>query len=184
MTEGITGIFLPAIVVAILVGIAFIAWRGISNTKSPTGSSTTETWTETGVAIAGAFADADIVDLENGKFRMYYSAEPETPGFNGQVYSAISNDGINWSQEEGTRLTSAIFPSVIKLPDGRFRMYFQDGPGINSAISADGLSWEKEQGTRVDVSNATGLSFSRVLAPTVIKIGDEYVMVYEIGRAS
>lgn len=137
-----------------------------------------EAWVETGIAISGNYADADVVDLGNDTFRIYYSAEPEVPGFMGQVYSATSSDGIKWNQESGTRLTQATFPSVIKLSDKRYRMYFQDQQEIKSAISPDGLSWEKEEGVRIDTKNPAGLTLTSVLAPTVLKTGNEYLMVY------
>lgn len=44
----------------------------------------------------------------------------------------------------------ATFPDVIKLADGRFRMYFQNAGVIKSAISTDGLTWQDEAGTRID----------------------------------
>ena len=107
-------------------------------------------WKEGSAAIAGKYADVDVVEMENGKYRMYYSAEPEVQGFKGQVYSAVSSDGISWTQENGIRMEWAIFPSVIKTPDGRYRMYFQNNGVIKSAISSDGLSWKEESGIRMD----------------------------------
>ena len=109
----------------------------------------TPAWKEGSVAIAGKYADADFVDLGNGKFRMYYSLEPEVPGFNGQVYSALSSDGINWNNENGERIDGATFPSVIKTSDGKYRMYFQNAGVIKSAISNDGLSWKEESGSEL-----------------------------------
>ena len=138
----------------------------------------TPLWKEGNIAIAGKYADADIIKLDNGKYRMYYSAEPEIQGFKGQVYSALSSDGKSWAQEDGTRKEWAIFPSVIKLPDGKYRMYFQNQGNIKNAISSDGLSWKDEAGTRIDTSNNAGLTLNSVLAPTVIKSGNEYIMVY------
>ena len=135
-------------------------------------------WEYGGAAIPGKYADADIVDLGNGKYRMYYSAEPEIAGFKGQVYSALSSDGVNWDNENGERIDEATFPSVIKLPDNRYRMYFQNQGLIKSAISDDGLSWKRESGNRIDTSNNAGLTLDSVLAPTVIKNGDEYIIVY------
>ncbi|MDP3733456.1 MAG: hypothetical protein Q8Q91_02830 [Candidatus Daviesbacteria bacterium] len=137
-----------------------------------------ELWSETGVVIPGGYADADVVDLGNGKFRMYYSAEPGTKDFQGQVYSAISSDGIKWTTEEGTRITLATFPSVIKLSDESYRMYFQENREIKSAISTNGLTWKREDGVRIDAKNTAGLTLTGVLAPTVMKIKEEYVMVY------
>ena len=135
-------------------------------------------WKAGGVAIAGNYADADVVDLGNGKYRMYYSLEPEVSGFKGQVYSTISSDGKKWVQEDGTRMEWATFPSVIKLPDGRFRMYYQNAGVIKSAISSDGISWSEELGTRIDADNSAGLSLTVVGAPTVMKMGDKYLIVY------
>jgi len=135
-------------------------------------------WKEKGAAIPGKYADADIIALGNGKYRMYYSAEPEIPGFKGQVYSALSSDGKSWVQEDGTRKEWATFPSVIKLPDGRYRMYFQNMGVIKSAVSSDGLIWQDEPGTRIGTENSEGVIFENVVAPTVINTGSEYVMVY------
>ena len=135
-------------------------------------------WQTGGVAIAGKYADADVVDLGNGNFRMYYSLEPEAAGFNGQVYSSVSSDGISWAQEAGTRKEFATFPSVIKLPDGRYRMYFQNAGIIKSAVSSDGLTWQDEPGARMGTENSLGLTFRNVLAPTVINAGSGYLMVY------
>jgi hypothetical protein len=128
--------------------------------------------------VAGKFADANVVEIGGGKYRMYYSAEPETPGFKGQVYSAVSSDGIKWTEESGTRMEWTTFPSVIKLPDGKYRMYFQNQNVIKSATSSDGISWTQEPGTRVDATNSVGLALDNVAAPTIAKIGNEYVMVY------
>jgi len=90
----------------------------------------------------------------------------------------LSSDGINWDNENGERIDEATFPSVIKLPDNRYRMYFQNQGLIKSAISDDGLSWKRESGNRIDTSNNAGLTLDSVLAPTVIKNGDEYIIVY------
>ncbi|MEK6897809.1 MAG: hypothetical protein AABX28_00445 [Nanoarchaeota archaeon] len=135
-------------------------------------------WIDKGIAISGTYADADVVDIGYGNYRMYYSLEPEVAGFNGQVYSSVSSDGITWNIESGTRKESSTFPSVIKLSDGRYRMYFQNAGVIKSAISSDGLTWQDEAGTRIDANNNLGLNFVNVVAPTVINTGSEYVMVY------
>lgn len=137
-----------------------------------------EIWEAGGVAIKGTYADADIISLDDGTYRMYYSAEPEVENFEGQVYSATSTDGINWVKESGTRKIWATFPSVIPLANGEYRMYFQNAGVIKSALSSDGLTWEDEDGIRIDISNSQGLEFENVAAPTVIYTGDFYLMVY------
>lgn len=130
------------------------------------------------LVIAGKYADAEIIDIENGKYRMYYAAEPEVAGFKGQVYSAVSNDGITWTPETGERMEWATFPSIIKMPDGKYRMYYQKGGLIKSALSSEGLSWKEEAGTRIDTVNNVGLNLENVAAPTILKNGQEYLMVY------
>jgi len=134
-------------------------------------------WKYGNVAIAGTYADAEIVDLGNGRYRMYYSIEPEVPGNKLEVFSAVSSDGMDWKKEEGVRRDFSVFPDVVKLPDGRYRMYFQNQGVIKSAISSDGLSWTEEARVRVDGTD-NALNLENVAAPTTMKVGDEYVMVY------
>ncbi len=138
----------------------------------------TPSWKPGGIAVAGTYADADVIDIGDGKFRMYYSAEPEVAGFKGQVYSATSSDGVSWNAEKAERMTWATFPSVTKLSDGKYRMYFQNGGKIKSATSSDGLSWKEEAGIRMDTSNTAGLALENVAAPSVMKAGDSYLMAY------
>lgn len=133
-------------------------------------------WKKAGIAVAGTYADAELVEMD-GKYRMYYSAEPEVQGFEGQVYSVISTDGKTWTIEDGTRKTWSTFPSVTKLDSG-YRMYFQNAGAIKSASSTDGLAWTDDSGTRMDKSNDAGLELENVAAPTIMKSGDEYLMVY------
>jgi len=135
-------------------------------------------WQEIGVVVAGQYADAEVVDLGNGQFRMYYSIEPEVPDNNLEVYSAVSKDGINWTKEDGERKRLATFPDVVKFPSGRWRMYFQNGGVIKSTTSTDGLNWADEAGTRVDKSQP-GFDLDNVGAQSTIRLDDStYVMVY------
>ncbi len=136
------------------------------------------TWQAGQIALPGKYADADIVSLGNGQYRMYYSAEPEVAGFKGQAYSAVSSDGKNWVPETGIRMEWATFPSVIKIADGKYRMYYQNQGVIKSAISSDGLRWEEEPGIRMDKENSLGLRLENVAAPTVLKVGSQDIMVY------
>ncbi|MBS3131892.1 hypothetical protein J4212_05655 [Candidatus Woesearchaeota archaeon] len=135
-------------------------------------------WVYGGPAIGGNYADSDFVYLGNGKYRMYYAIEPEVPGNKLEVYSSTSSDGINWEKEEGTRRTFTVFPDVIKLPDGTWRMYFQNTGVIKSAKSSDGLKWADEAGTRIGTKNDLGLNFENVAGPTTIYGGNRYIMAY------
>ncbi|MBI2008993.1 hypothetical protein HYS84_01105 [Candidatus Saccharibacteria bacterium] len=187
--QGFIGVAEAIIILIVLGVIGFGAWKVYSSRSDKNASQTTtpsvsapsqnsQAWQSGGVAVAGNYADADVVDLGDGRYRLYYSLEPEVDGFNGQVYSALSSDGKNWTKDEGTRIEQATFPSVLKLPDGKFRMYYQNAGAIKSAVSSDGLVWNAESGTRIDTGSSAGLSLTNVGAPTVAKIGDRYVMVY------
>lgn len=149
-----------------------------SKEMAETGDVNQPSWKYGGIAISGKYADADIIELSSGKYRLYYSPEPEIPGFKGQVYSAVSSDGKSWVSEEDTNLEWATFPSLIKLQDGRCMIYFQNQGAIKSAISNDCKDWKEESGIRVDVANNLGLKLENVAAPSVIKQGDSYLMVY------
>jgi hypothetical protein len=73
-----------------------------------------------------------------------------------------SSNGLTWAKEEGIRVdyggvydsVHAYNPVVVRLPDGRYRMYYCGNDGtywrILSAVSSDGLTWTKEEGIRVD----------------------------------
>ena len=125
--------------------------------------------------------DPTIVDLPDGRIRMYYKgANSLNPG-PGQsihkIYSAISSDGLNF-QKEGLRIDSetngdngwASVPDAIILPDGRVRIYYVTAAemehGIGSAISSDGLNFVKEEGLRVP----------NLVDPALVKINDKYVL--------
>ena len=175
------------LVILIGVGIGFF-FAQKNRTAVPSGNDLTEpktatpttsgTWKAGGVAVAGNYADADTVKLADNSYRMYYSVQPEVAGNNFEVYSSTSTDGKSWTKDPGTRKTMVTFPEVIKLSDGRYRMYFQSGGVIKSAISTDGLTFTDETGTRIDITNELGLTFDNVAAPTIYAQTDGFVMVY------
>lgn len=146
----------------------------------------TEKWEKGQIVIPGRYADADVVELPDGRLRMYYSPEPEVPDFEAQIYSAVSSDGITWTQEEGLRMKGATFPSVIRLPDGTWRMYFQGAvlgsppaAAILSAVSKDGLTWTQEAGVRIKRGEEGIHDSENVADPTVVQLPDgTYLMVY------
>ncbi|MFC1921378.1 hypothetical protein ACFLYQ_06625, partial [Chloroflexota bacterium] len=102
-----------------------------------------------------------IYRLADGTLRMYHGGQ-------GGICSAVSEDGLVFNAETGVRVSSGLpdgldmitsDPTVVKLQDGRFRMYYKGadgsgGPGqaihtVHSAISEDGLNFEYE-GLRID----------------------------------
>lgn len=93
----------------------------------------------------------EVVILPDRTYRIYYT------GYDGtyrKICSATSADGLLWAKE-GVRIDSegapdnniADVPTVIRLDDGSYRMYYvYDWYGDNSirgATSADGLVWTK-----------------------------------------
>ncbi|MDE1865804.1 MAG: hypothetical protein KGH94_04180 [Candidatus Micrarchaeota archaeon] len=93
------------------------------------------------------YADAAILQLGNGTYRMYYSNFTEASGqYNtqgsGNIDSAVTRDGIHWSVDAGARVTNPSFPcppwqgSVMELKNGTIRLYagcgvFQSTDGLN-----------------------------------------------------
>lgn len=108
----------------------------------------------------------NVVRLDDGRYRMYYSAlvygDRQFENSTAVIKSAISDDAIHWEQESGNRLESfspdatlrVLCPDVIPHPDGGYRMYFEasclDRPSrVLSAVSKDGLDWMPEPGIRM-----------------------------------
>ena len=107
----------------------------------------------------------NVVKLPEGGYRMYYTGvgHGRPPKMSEESFlSAFSDDGLTWRKEPGSRLELSdvadtqriLCPEAIPLPDGRYRMYFENkpvaGPSvICSAISDDGMSWSQEPGVRL-----------------------------------
>lgn len=121
-----------------------------------------QTWTEpTTLTISGlgdkATADPAAVITDDGQIRLYYFDINE-PRINkpasgiepsNKIYSAISDNGVNFTQEDGVRLEyqGAFDPDVLWV-DGTWYMYTGDlqGNKVNLATSSDGLTFT-HQGT-------------------------------------
>src|SRR3989344_555802 len=180
-------LLLIIIVLAALGGVGYYVYNKSKKSDSSTPTTTQESgaeassqsWQKGGVAVDGKYADADIVGIDSKTWRLYYAVQPEVQGNNFEVYSSTSTDGKTWKQDSGTRKTMATFPEVIKLKDGRYRMYFQSAGILKSAISSDGLSFTDEAGTRIDKSNPDNLVFDNVAAPSIIQKDDgTFVLIY------
>lgn len=118
-------------------------------------------WTLGPVALDSATigfkpVDAEAVVVSGDKVRLYV----ERLGSK-QIESFISNDGETFTQEAGVRLTDATFPSIVRLPNGTFRMYFTrhgaSGAQILSARSKDGVTWALEPGVRATGEESSAL---------------------------
>jgi hypothetical protein len=129
-------------------------------------------------------SDPTVVALEDGRIRMYYKGANGSGGPGEAihtVYSAISDDGLNFTAE-GIRIDSqatpdrgwASVPDAVMLPDGRVRLYYVSdgldvGHGIVCAISDDGLNFTREEPV------LTGY-----VDPSVIMLPDERFMMLAV----
>lgn len=112
------------------------------------------TWSEratttiTGKTNAGAAVDPSLVQLEDGRLRMYFFGSETTKGDpasvegNHVIYSAVSNDGINFTVEAGERIAVERItdPEVVQFND-QWIMYMAQGTQTLIATSDDGLDF-------------------------------------------
>ncbi len=103
------------------------------------------------------------VALSDGRVRLFYTS-------GSGIKSAISTDGVNFSDEPGFRMTATAADfggttaratsgaTIVALADGSYRMYFSDLPRpgdppgnhlIKSAVSRDQMAWSVEAGIRL-----------------------------------
>jgi hypothetical protein len=94
--------------------------------------------------------DPYVVDLQNGYYRMYFISPPESGFGQTKMMSAISTDGINFLQEDGTRFEDlpVIDPTALKI-GGTWYLYMGynppgEEPSIVIATGVDGLSLEQQ----------------------------------------
>ena len=143
---------------------------------------------EDGVRVEGDHPG--IIRLKNGRIRIYFSRFGQ-PG----LRSAVSADGLTFQVEDGIRLAGGrrgapdergmIHPSVVRLPDGRTRIYYDavgepdsqfdlGWNGVMSATSKDGLSFKRDKGLRLDSDDipASGMVWS----PFVRREGRRWAM--------
>ncbi len=94
--------------------------------------------------------DPDAFELPDGRIRLYFY-DIAVRQLSHPIYSAISDDGINFTLEDGERIwmDNIYDPDVIQLPEGGYRMYLNSGD-ILSASSSDGLNFTADEGVRVE----------------------------------
>lgn len=118
-----------------------------------------------------------------GRLRMYFECCPGTQAAASTIRSAVSDDGLEWTAEEGDRLSghggSYNAPRVLTLDNGTCRLYCSDSlEGIVSALSEDGgFTFVLEPGRRI-VRELTYEAHT-AYAPEVLRIdGGGYRMYY------
>lgn len=135
---------------------------------------------------AGDFrvVSSEVVPAIGGrnKLRMYFECCRGPQSKQNAIRSAVSDDGLHWTVEDGSRLEfssrNLSAPRIAFLSDGRCRLYCAErGTGIISALSEDGLTFQREPGIRL----APSLPFDRLtaFAPEILRIeSDGYRMYY------
>jgi len=109
-------------------------------------------------------ADPQAVLLDDGKIRLYYlvfsdtkppmdeTGKPIPTGEKQKIKSALSTDGINFTEEEGSRYEMTEIwtdPDVIKIGSKWF-MYLSEGSKNMALTSTDGMSFTLEKAIRTD----------------------------------
>lgn len=126
----------------------------------------------------GGYADADVIALSGGGYRMYVGAMvPHS------IVSLSSDDGLNWEFDGVTSVANGAFPDAIQLPGGGIRLYYQGAGVIESALSDDGgLTFVKEPGVRINRGWHGDIDPDNVGAPTTVLLPDgRFRMYYRAG---
>jgi hypothetical protein len=84
----------------------------------------------------------------NGNTMLYLASGPTCCS----SYALTSTDGLGFSPAAVTNIFGNSF-SFVTLPDGRYRMYYQNGADTMSRVSSDGFNWTNEDGVRLHIAN-------------------------------
>jgi hypothetical protein len=120
------------------------------------------------------YSGLDVVVLPDNSYRMYYSVRVPSPLFTmtgvEKIVSAVSKDGLNWTDESGVRIDPvdgaekgpvAAHPRVVKLPDGNWKMFYSSAENrIWSATSRDGMVWTERKPEQLFGADAEVVVFS------------------------
>lgn len=127
---------------------------------------------------AGAVVDPSAVQLDDGRVRLYYfgskvtSGDPASAPGDHVIYSAISDDGLNFTIEPGERfhLAQVTDPEVVRLDDA-WIMYISIGPTTAITTSTDGLTF-----------TATGVTWDGGGVPGAFVDAADVVHLYGCGQ--
>ncbi len=126
--------------------------------------------------------------LPDGSVRLYYCGGGGPPG----IVSALSEDGLNFTPEQGSRVELAgqiaCDPSIVEADEG-LRMYFKEqlpqAPGeppvhiVWSAVSSDGLNWQVEEQRLALEEECSNF----VSVPSAVALPDGRVRLYFVCNA-
>jgi hypothetical protein len=124
----------------------------------------------------GNAVDPDVIKLDDGRYRLFYYkgyfVTPPPPNYTvHEIYSAVSNDGVNFTVEgkvfESDNITD---PTVIKLNDGTYLMACVRGSLDIFAKSLDGKNFQ-----------ATGVTIQNGGIPELVKLDDGSIRLFYNG---
>jgi hypothetical protein len=129
--------------------------------------------------------DVTVVKLDDGRYRLYgEDSQYSRTHVEHAIVSYISDDGLQFQKEDGNRLTGNLYmPFIVKLSDGRFRLYYTETGNknsIRSAISEDGLTVTLEEGDRL-TSNGSSYESEGVGRQKILQLSDGSYRMYYIG---
>ena len=136
----------------------------------------------TRVAIC-ACADADVAVFPGNVVRLYY----QVIGPSREILSKSSTDnGLTWTQDPGVRISNGAFPSLLKMKDGKWRMYIQTSVGgvngIGYSTSVDGLTWTAV--SKIDLKvGGDSYPIDTVGGHSVLQLNDGTFLMTYIGTA-
>ena len=129
--------------------------------------------------------DVTVVKLDDGRYRLYgEDNQYSSTHVEHAIVSYVSDDGLQLQKEDGNRLTGNLYmPFVVKLSDGKFRLYYTkmgNKKSIRSAISEDGLTFTIEEGDRL-TSDGSSYESEGVGRQKIMQLSDGSYRMYYIG---
>ena len=115
-------------------------------------------------------------------------APTSTPTIVGTVKFQVDVQEVTTASQLG--MGSVVGPSLIRLKDGRYRLYLQareiglqgkeqrEGIDIISLISTDGIQWDAEQGIRIQHGSPTDVDFEAGEPGVYLGLDNRYYMAY------
>ena len=127
----------------------------------------------------GAAVDPSVIQLPDGRIRLYFFGSDITQGDPARhpgdhnIYSAISDDGINFKLESGVRFSAPFItdPEVIRTDD-EWLMFLSRGAQTLLARSDDGLDFALDNDFYLEIGGVPG----------AVALHDGRVRVFATGR--
>jgi hypothetical protein len=117
----------------------------------------------------------EVITLPDGRYRAFFHQGQSNVG------SAVSNDGLTFNIEEGSRVNGSM-PATVRLDDGRWRMYYSRAGDLASAISSDGFNFIEEPDIRLHRGASGDSDEFGIVHPSIVKLPDGTYRLYYDGQ--